>query len=262
MRPSSAPVDGHGAGLCPPQDAARDRRGPDPVGPTHHDRRGSHRRDVRRRCQLLDPRRLDQARRMKLRRSRLTCRDVNRQSPRLCEPLCNSGPVSGSAGNKERLLLRAAPKGNPRSTLLALPLRWKPPRRSTAAGLGGYPSSGGTGSSNPLSSSGESIANLTWSIRVNAIEPGGSRLPLRATHPKSRSGRKLIAEASPQAGEHVVHIGAGTGYYTASMAHLVGPSGKATGIELDPGLAERARDNLSSYPDVDVVCGNGAVVPF
>jgi hypothetical protein len=58
---------------------------------------------------------------MKLRRRRLTCRDVNRQSPRLCEPLCNSGPVSGSAGNKERLLLRTAPKGNPRSTLFALP---------------------------------------------------------------------------------------------------------------------------------------------
>lgn len=73
---------------------------------------------------------------------------------------------------------------------------------------------------------------------------------------------KLIVEASPQAGEHVVHIGAGTGYYTAIMAHLVGPSGKVTGIELDPGLAERARHNLSSYPDVDVVCGNGAAVPF
>src|ERR1700730_11131313 len=51
-------------------------------------------------------------------RSRLS---VNRQSPMLCEPLCNSGPVSGSAGNKERLLLRTAPKGNPRSTLFALP---------------------------------------------------------------------------------------------------------------------------------------------
>jgi len=70
---------------------------------------------------LPDPCRLDQARRMKLRRSRLTCRDVNRRSPRLCEQLCNSGPVSGSAGNKERLLLRTAPKGNPRSSLFALP---------------------------------------------------------------------------------------------------------------------------------------------
>ncbi len=58
---------------------------------------------------------------MKSRRSRLTCRYVNGQSPRLCEPLCNSGPVSGSAGNKERLLLRTAPKCNLRSTLFALP---------------------------------------------------------------------------------------------------------------------------------------------
>ena len=73
---------------------------------------------------------------------------------------------------------------------------------------------------------------------------------------------KLIANAAPLPGEHVVHIGAGTGYYTAIMAHLVGPSGKVTGIELDPGLAERARDNLLSYPAVDIVCGNGAVVPF
>ena len=47
----------------------------------------------------------------------------------------------------------------------------------------------GTEGSNPPRSGGESIANLTWSIRANAVEPGGSRLPLRATHPKSRSGR-------------------------------------------------------------------------
>jgi len=81
-----------GSGLRPPRGATRDRRGPNFLRPTHHHRRGSHRRDVRRRCQLSDPCRLDQARRMKLRRCRLTCRDVNRQSPRLCEPLCNSGP--------------------------------------------------------------------------------------------------------------------------------------------------------------------------
>jgi protein-L-isoaspartate(D-aspartate) O-methyltransferase len=72
----------------------------------------------------------------------------------------------------------------------------------------------------------------------------------------------LLAYAGAQAGEHVVHIGAGTGYYTAIMAHLVGRSGNVTAIELDPGLAARARGNLSSYPNVRVVCGNGAVVPF
>src|SRR6202048_5247820 len=60
-----------GAGLRPSQGAARDRRGPDPVGPTHHDRRGSDRRDVRRRCRLLDPLRLDPAHRLATRRARV-----------------------------------------------------------------------------------------------------------------------------------------------------------------------------------------------
>ena len=63
----------------------------------------------------------------------------------------------------------------------------------------------------------------------------------------------LLAHAGPQDGDHVVHVGAGTGYYTAVMAHLVGRSGKVTAIELDPGLADRARVNLSSYPNVSVV---------
>jgi protein-L-isoaspartate(D-aspartate) O-methyltransferase len=73
---------------------------------------------------------------------------------------------------------------------------------------------------------------------------------------------KLLAHAGLRAGEHVVHVGAGTGYYTAIMAHLVGSSGRVTGIELDPDLATRAWQNLASYPNVQIVCGNGAVTPF
>jgi protein-L-isoaspartate(D-aspartate) O-methyltransferase len=73
---------------------------------------------------------------------------------------------------------------------------------------------------------------------------------------------KWIAGASIKPGEHVVHIGPGTGYYTAIMAHLAGPSGKVTGIELDAGLATRAKENLSSYTNVRVVEGDGTTVPF
>ena len=73
---------------------------------------------------------------------------------------------------------------------------------------------------------------------------------------------KLLAHAVPREGDHVVHVGAGTGYYTAIMAHLVGRSGTVTAIELDPGLADRARVNLSTYPNVGVICRNGAAVPF
>jgi protein-L-isoaspartate(D-aspartate) O-methyltransferase len=72
----------------------------------------------------------------------------------------------------------------------------------------------------------------------------------------------LIHQASPAAGEHVVHIGTGTGYYTAILAHLVGPSGRVTGIEYEPELAARAKTNFATYPNVDIVEGDGALVAF
>jgi protein-L-isoaspartate(D-aspartate) O-methyltransferase len=71
-----------------------------------------------------------------------------------------------------------------------------------------------------------------------------------------------ITGASIKVGEHVVHIGTGTGYYTAIIACLLGPSGKVTGIELDADLAARAKENLSSYPNVLIVNGDGTSVPF
>jgi hypothetical protein len=42
----------------------------------------------------------------------------------------------------------------------------------------------------------------------------------------------LIAAAASRPGQHVVHIGAGVGYYTAILAHMVGESGRVTAIEL------------------------------
>src|ERR1700688_799851 len=72
----------------------------------------------------------------------------------------------------------------------------------------------------------------------------------------------LIHQASPRAGEHVVHIGAGTGYYTAILAHIVGPSGRVTGIEYEPELAARAKTNFATYPNVDIIEGDGALVSF
>ena len=43
----------------------------------------------------------------------------------------------------------------------------------------------------------------------------------------------LIAAAGPRPGEHAVHIGAGVGYYTAILAHMVGENGRVTAIEFD-----------------------------
>src|SRR5262249_19232713 len=51
----------------------------------------------------------------------------------------------------------------------------------------------------------------------------------------------LMSAATPKPGDHIVHVGAGTGYYTAILAELTGPSGKITAVEFDPELAEIAR---------------------
>ena len=72
----------------------------------------------------------------------------------------------------------------------------------------------------------------------------------------------LMHQAAPASGEHVVHIGTGTGYYTALLAHLAGPTGRVTGIEYDPELAARARANLAPYPNVEIIAGDGTRASF
>ena len=72
----------------------------------------------------------------------------------------------------------------------------------------------------------------------------------------------LIANALPREGDHVVHIGAGVGYYTAILAMLAGPSGRVTAIEFDPELARRAEANFAAWPQVRIIRGDGAAIPF
>jgi protein-L-isoaspartate(D-aspartate) O-methyltransferase len=64
------------------------------------------------------------------------------------------------------------------------------------------------------------------------------------------------------AGDHVLHLGCGTGYYTAILAELAGPGGSITAIEIDEALAERARVALEPWPQVAVVHGDGSSGPF
>jgi protein-L-isoaspartate(D-aspartate) O-methyltransferase len=61
-------------------------------------------------------------------------------------------------------------------------------------------------------------------------------------------------------GEEVVHLGCGTGYYTAIMAELTGPSGKVTAVDLEEPLVERARDALAPWPQVSVRQADGAAI--
>jgi protein-L-isoaspartate(D-aspartate) O-methyltransferase len=67
-----------------------------------------------------------------------------------------------------------------------------------------------------------------------------------------------LATLNPQAGDTVIHIGAGTGYYTALLAQLVVPGGQVHAYEINPSLAERAAANLADLPHVTVYMRSAA----
>lgn len=54
-------------------------------------------------------------------------------------------------------------------------------------------------------------------------------------------------------GERVVHIGCGTGYFTAILAEMVTGSGAVFATEADPALAAAATENLKAWPTVSVM---------
>ncbi|GLH81243.1 O-methyltransferase [Bradyrhizobium sp. SSBR45G] len=55
----------------------------------------------------------------------------------------------------------------------------------------------------------------------------------------------------------VVQIGVGSGYYTAILAHLVGPRGRVCGYEIDEAMAVRARENLKDLSHVELRMQSG-----
>jgi len=68
----------------------------------------------------------------------------------------------------------------------------------------------------------------------------------------------LYDELELEPGAHVVHVGAGTGYYSAILAEIVGRNGKVTAVEIDPELAAAAQRNLAlSWPQAVVTATDG-----
>jgi protein-L-isoaspartate(D-aspartate) O-methyltransferase len=67
---------------------------------------------------------------------------------------------------------------------------------------------------------------------------------------------RCLAACSPVAGESVVHIGAGTGYYTAILAALVGSAGQVCAYEIERDLATRAGETLKELSNVTVVAAS------
>lgn len=63
-------------------------------------------------------------------------------------------------------------------------------------------------------------------------------------------------------GDAVVHIGSGTGYYSAIMSILVAPGGSVSAYEIDDRIASWARENLQPYGNVTVSGRDGVKEPL
>jgi protein-L-isoaspartate(D-aspartate) O-methyltransferase len=71
---------------------------------------------------------------------------------------------------------------------------------------------------------------------------------------------RFMAHLEPRPGETVVHIGAGTGYYTAILSVLVTPGGRVDAFEVHEDLAARARHNLRTFDNVAITTGDATAL--
>lgn len=63
-------------------------------------------------------------------------------------------------------------------------------------------------------------------------------------------------------GETVIHVGSGTGYYTAMLALLVGATGHVHAYEIEKDLAAAAIKNLEEMAWIEVHAESGTAVPL
>jgi len=71
------------------------------------------------------------------------------------------------------------------------------------------------------------------------------------------SWARMLDALALREGEQVVHVGCGTGYYSAILSEAVGTAGRVTAIECDAELARKAERNLQKRSNIKVVHGDG-----
>lgn len=71
----------------------------------------------------------------------------------------------------------------------------------------------------------------------------------------------MLDQLDIRPGQRILEIGAGTGYNAALLAHLTGPTGHVTTVDIDPDVTAQARRALedTGYHDVSVYTRDGAL---
>jgi protein-L-isoaspartate(D-aspartate) O-methyltransferase len=100
-------------------------------------------------------------------------------------------------------------------------------------------------------------AALLYQDVVVSLGKGG---PINNGQPSLHAA--CLAALAVGMGERVVHVGAGTGYYTTVLAKLVGEWGAVDAYEIEAELAQRARENLAGFSQVVVHARSGAEGPL
>lgn len=107
-------------------------------------------------------------------------------------------------------------------------------------------------------------------LRGRAAYDGPLPLAAGQTNSQPRTVEAMLRLLDPQPGQRVLDVGAGSGWTTALLACLVGPTGEVVGVELEPELVEFGAANLAatsqpwatiSQADPDVL-GRPARAPY
>ena len=82
--------------------------------------------------------------------------------------------------------------------------------------------------------------------RAQAAYDGPLPIGCGQTNSQPRTVEAMLRLLEPAPGMRVLDVGAGSGWTTALLAHLVGPSGAVHGVELEPELVRFGSANLAA----------------
>lgn len=86
---------------------------------------------------------------------------------------------------------------------------------------------------------------LPRGLRRRAAYDGPLRIAAGQTNSQPRTVAAMMRLLDVRPGQRVLDVGAGSGWSTALLAHLVGPGGSVLGLELEPELVDFGARNLA-----------------